>query len=62
MAYMVIRGTLGCDWEDEHGLEIVIKNGLTVCKVEQFDGHFTNGHAYGKKKWDKVIYVPSIIL
>ena len=28
-----------CDWEEEHGLQIVFKNGLTINKIGQFDGH-----------------------
>src|ERR1019366_7763300 len=35
-----------CDWEQEHGLQIVFKDGQRVNKVGEFDGHFTNSHAY----------------
>ena len=35
-----------CDWEPEHGLQIVFKDGQRVNKVGPFDGHFTNAHAY----------------
>lgn len=31
-----------CDWEVEHGLQIVFKNGLEVNKIGPFDGHLTN--------------------
>jgi len=30
-----------CDWEQEHGLQIVFKNGLKVNKVGPYDGHLT---------------------
>ena len=31
----------GCSWEEEHGLQIVIREGLTVNKVGPHDGHLT---------------------
>jgi hypothetical protein len=31
-----------CDWEGEHGLCIVLKNGLAITRVGKFDGHLTN--------------------
>lgn len=34
-----------CDWEREHGLQIVFKQGLYVNKVGPFDGHLTNSDA-----------------
>ena len=45
-----------CDWEEEHGLQIVFKNGLVVNKVGSYDGHVTNSDAYGKKSLDNVVY------
>jgi hypothetical protein len=46
----------GCDWEPEHGLQIVFKNGLKVNKVGPYDGHLTNSDAYDSKKLEDVIY------
>ena len=46
----------GCDWEEEHGLQIVFKNGLKVNKVGPFDGHLTNSDAYGDESLEDVIY------
>jgi hypothetical protein len=46
----------GCDWEEEHGLQIVFKNGLRVNKVGSCDGHVTNSDAYGDDGLEDVIY------
>jgi hypothetical protein len=46
----------GCDWEEEHGLQIVFKKGLRVNKVGPYDGHLTNSDAYDSKKLEDVIY------
>ena len=35
----------GCDWEQEHGLQLVLKNGLRVNKLGGYDGHLTNSDA-----------------
>ena len=45
-----------CDWEPEQGLQIVFRNGDTVCKVGQYDGHLTNASAYGDPSLGNVIY------
>ena len=45
-----------CDWEQEHGLQIVFKNGLRVNKVGPYDGHLTNSDAYDSKKLENVIF------
>lgn len=31
-----------CDWEPEHGLQLVFRGGGTVSKVGPYDGHLTN--------------------
>jgi hypothetical protein len=36
----------GCDWEEEHGLQIVLRNGVRVNKVDGYDGHLTNSDAF----------------
>jgi hypothetical protein len=46
----------GCDWEPEHGLQIVFKNGLRVNKVGSYDGHLTYSDAYADDALEDVIY------
>ena len=46
----------GCNWEQEHGLQIVFKQGLSVNKVGPYDGHLTNSDAYGKQELENVVY------
>ena len=41
-----------CDWEDEHGLQIVFKNGLCVNKIGGFDGHLTTPMRLQMKVWN----------
>jgi len=45
-----------CDWEIEHGLQIVFKNGLRVNKVGPYDGHLTTSDAYNDMSLEDVIY------
>lgn len=45
-----------CDWEPEHGLQIVFKNGAAVNKVGPYDGHLTNSDAYADDSLERVIY------
>lgn len=45
-----------CDWEPEHGLQIVFENGLKVSKIGPFDGHMTNSDAYGNPRLANVVY------
>lgn len=45
-----------CDWEPEHGLQIVFKNGAKICKVGPYDGHLTNSDAYADDSLENVIY------
>ncbi len=46
----------GCDWEEEHGLQIVFKNGSKINKVGPYDGHLTNSDAYADDSLEDVIY------
>ena len=46
----------GCDWEPEHGLQIVLKNGQNVVKVGPYDGHLTNSDAFDDESLEHVIY------
>jgi hypothetical protein len=46
----------GCDWEQEHGLQLVLKNGLKVNKLGGYDGHLTNSDAFDDESLEDVIY------
>jgi hypothetical protein len=46
----------GCEWEQEHGLQIVLKSGLKVNKLGGYDGHFTNSDAFDDEGLEHVIY------
>jgi hypothetical protein len=46
----------GCDWEEEHGLQLVLKNGLKVNKLGGYDGHLTNSDAFADDSLEQVIY------
>lgn len=50
----------GCDWETEHGLQIVFKNGLRVSKIGPFDGHLTHSDALGDDSLEDVVYPPRL--
>ncbi|MDP1661082.1 MAG: hypothetical protein Q8L55_04125 [Phycisphaerales bacterium] len=45
-----------CDWEIEHGLQLVLKNGLKVNKLGGYDGHLTNSDAFTDERLENVIY------
>jgi hypothetical protein len=45
-----------CDWEVEHGLQIVLRDGLEITKVGPFDGHLTNSDAFGDPALKGVVY------
>jgi hypothetical protein len=45
-----------CDWEPEHGLQIVFRDGARVSKVGPYDGHLTNAAAYDDDRLDGVVY------
>lgn len=36
----------GCDWEEEHGLSLVFRQGKMLTRVSQHDGHLTDADAY----------------
>lgn len=37
-----------CDWEQEHGLQLVFRQGKKLTRVSDQDGHVTEADAYGK--------------
>ena len=41
-----IKVVCNCDWDKEHGLQLVFKNGLKITRVSSQDGHLTNSDAY----------------
>ena len=45
-----------CDWEPEHGLQIVFRDGATVTRVGPYNGHLTNSAAYADDRLDGVVY------
>ncbi|HEY8091978.1 MAG TPA: hypothetical protein VIF09_29150 [Polyangiaceae bacterium] len=45
-----------CDWEEEHGLQLVLEEGKRVVKVGPFNGHLTNSDAYDDPGLEGVVY------
>ncbi len=43
-----IQIACNCDWEQEHGLQLVFKQGKKITRVSARDGHLTEADAYGK--------------
>lgn len=41
-----IKITAECDWEDEHGLQIIYRGGSTLSRVSDEDDHLTYADAY----------------
>lgn len=37
-----------CDWEEEHGLQLVFRQGRQLTRVSDIDGHLTEADAYDK--------------
>ena len=37
-----------CDWDLEHGLQLVFRQGKKLTRISQQDGHITEADAYGK--------------
>jgi len=42
-----VQITAECEWEPEHGLQIVYRDGSELKRVSQQDGHLTYVDAYG---------------
>jgi hypothetical protein len=45
-----------CDWEQEHGLLMVVRDGLAFTKVGPYDGHLTNSDAYADPTLKGVVF------
>lgn len=43
-----INITCECEWEQEHGLQLVFRKGKQLTRVSSQDGHITEADAYGK--------------
>ena len=46
----------GCDWEEEHGLQLVLREGLAVTKLGPYDGHLSNADAFADSSLEHTIY------
>jgi hypothetical protein len=46
-----------CDWEPEHGLQVVIRDGTSISKVSAYDGHVTNADSFANPKLVGIVYV-----
>jgi hypothetical protein len=52
--YVVI--TANCDWEREHGLQIVYRRGSDLVRVSDQDGHLTHTDAYAlPEEQDRIV-------
>ena len=45
-----------CDWEPEHGLQIIFRSGRIVSKVGPYDGHLSNADAFADPRLEDVVY------
>ncbi|MBB6499247.1 DUF6985 domain-containing protein [Pedobacter cryoconitis] len=43
-----IQVACSCDWEQEHGLQLVFRQGKKLTRISGQDGHLTDADAYGK--------------
>ena len=43
-----INVTCECEWEKEHGLQIVFRQGKQLTRISEQDGHLTEADAYDK--------------
>ena len=56
-SYVVVEAN--CDWEEEHGLMLVWKDGKRLTKVGGYDGHFSNAWPYDDDTLENVVYAAS---
>ena len=45
---MYLQISCECDWEQEHGLQLVFRQGKKLTRISEQDGHLTEADAYGK--------------
>lgn len=48
----------GCDWEEEHGFQIVLRDGCRLVRVSTQDGHLTTADAYDLPESEDSILPP----
>jgi len=46
----------GCAWEQEHGLQIVFREGNFINKVGPFDGHLSNADAFDSPSLENTVF------
>lgn len=52
-----IQMTGNCDWEEEHGLQIVLREGHELARVSEQDGHLTTADAFAlPEEQDSITY------
>ena len=47
-----IQVSCSCDWEQEHGLQLVFRQGKKITRISDEDGHLTEADAYDKPDSD----------
>ncbi len=45
---LYVQVDCNCDWEQEHGLQLVFRQGRMLTRVSEIDGHLTEADAYAK--------------
>ena len=45
---MYVQVACNCDWEQEHGLQFVFRQGRRLTRISDQDGHLTEADAYNK--------------
>ena len=45
-----------CEWEQEHGLQLVLREGLAITKLGPYDGHLSNADSYDDSSLESVVY------
>ena len=45
---LYVQVACACDWDQEHGLQLVFRQGKKLTRVSGQDGHLTEADAYGK--------------
>lgn len=45
---MYVMISCACEWEQEHGLQLVFRQGKKLTRISDQDGHLTEADAYGK--------------
>lgn len=42
-----VQVTCECEWEEEHGLQLIFRQGKKLTRISEQDGHLTDADAYG---------------